>query len=49
MFDDVLTPQLPDDLLPLFNEPEAEKTPEPSSEHQSANLDIIVSKFLNDG
>lgn len=30
MFEDFLTPQLPDDLLPLLNGPEVEKTPDPS-------------------
>lgn len=44
MFDS-LTPQLPDDLLPLFGS-EA-RTPEPHLNESSPNLDIILSKFLN--
>lgn len=44
MFDS-LTPQLPDDLLPLFGS-EA-RTPEAHPNEASTNLDIILSRFLN--
>jgi hypothetical protein len=43
---DFPTPQMPDDLLPLVCL--EERTPESlPQDHPTANLDIILSKFLN--
>ena len=44
MFDFTPQPQLPDNLLQLVDEA---PTPEPLPHDHHSNLDIIVSKFLN--